>query len=310
MWLQAERPWKGGLTARALVQDQEAPGRHGGLLGRRWLEGLGGLLWSEEASEAVGRSRHQLSQAFSSQRPVPQGGEASGRPCLTVLGLTAPGGQAGCGVGCIEGQHATEPGGLNSLRVLSSLGQSRLRPRPSLRLAGAKGGQRSGHCPPSGCISVLARGGRRTRVARDAGTPGLRRLGGVPLLGVPSHNSEPIEGGQGHWLAWVLSCFAEAVLEPELPSPHPGAGAAREEEAGGAEGRGRGWAGLGPGGPWCFIRAPLPWAGAECSRNKHLPPGAERLTEGTLASVGAAGWGCRRGPGHGGPWDRGEGRGT
>lgn len=175
--------------------------------------------------------------------PVPKGLEASGRPCLTVLGLTAPGGQADCGVGCSEGQHTTELGGLNSLRVLSSLGQSRLRPRPSLRLAGAQGGQRSGHCPPSGCISVLARGGRCTRVACDAGTPGLRSLGGVPLLGVPSHNSEPIEGGQGHLLAWVLSCFAEAVLEPELPSPYPGAGAAREEEAGGAEGRGRGWAG-------------------------------------------------------------------
>lgn len=53
----------------------------------------GCLLGSEEAPEAVGRRRHKLSPAFSSQMPVPKGLEASGRPCLTVLGLTTPGGR-------------------------------------------------------------------------------------------------------------------------------------------------------------------------------------------------------------------------
>lgn len=56
-------------------------------------------------------------------------------------------------------------------RVLGSLGQSRPRPRPSLRPAGARGGRRSGHCPPSGCISLPARGGRCAG-ARDARFPG------------------------------------------------------------------------------------------------------------------------------------------
>lgn len=50
------------------------------------------------------------------------------------------------------------------------------------------------------------------------------------------------------------------VLEPELPSPHPGAGAAREEEAGGTEGRGR----AGPRQPlvalWCPAAVCWDWA--------------------------------------------------
>lgn len=80
-------------------------------------------------------------------------------------------------------------------RVLGSLGQSRLRPRPSLRPAGARGGRRSGHCPPSGCISVPARGGRRAG-ARDAWVPGLGGLGGVPLLRVPGRDREPPTGAR------------------------------------------------------------------------------------------------------------------
>lgn len=147
-------------------------------------------------------------------------------------------------MGGSEGQHTTKLGGLDSdKRVLSSLGQSR--PRPwALPAPGRCAGRSEERALPT--LRMYKPPGQRRAVraiARDAWTPGLHSLGGVPLLGVPSHNSEIIEGGPGHLLAWVLSCFAEAVLEPELPSPHPGAGAAREEEAGGAEGRGRGRAG-------------------------------------------------------------------
>ena len=80
-------------------------------------------------------------------------------------------------------------------RVLGSLGQSRPRPRPSLRPAGARGGRRSGHCPPSGCISLPARGGRCAG-ARDARVPGLGGLGGVPRLRVPGRDCEPPTGAR------------------------------------------------------------------------------------------------------------------
>lgn len=80
-------------------------------------------------------------------------------------------------------------------RVLGSLGQSRLRPWPSLRPAGARGGRRSGHCPPSGCISVPARGGRRAG-ARDTRVPGLGGLGGVSRLRVPGRDREPPTGAR------------------------------------------------------------------------------------------------------------------
>ncbi|XP_016059718.1 PREDICTED: T-box transcription factor TBX1 [Miniopterus natalensis] len=63
--------------------------------------------------------------------------------------------------------------------------------------------------------------------ARDAWTPRLNSLGGVPLWG-PSHNSQ----SKGHLLAWALSCFAEAVLEPVLPSPYPAEAAERTARLG------------------------------------------------------------------------------
>ena len=54
------------------------------------------------------------SQAFLSRMSGPRGLEASGRPCLTLWGLTALGDQSECGVGGSEGQHTTGLGGLDS----------------------------------------------------------------------------------------------------------------------------------------------------------------------------------------------------
>lgn len=134
-------------------------------------------------------------------------------------------------------------------RVLGSLGQSRPRPRPSLRPVGARGGRRSGHCPPSGCISVLARGGRCARVRVTLGLPGCAAWAACLCLGSPGTTVSRLKGVGGHLLGWVLFRRAEEQTTPQLwccpPVASAGARTALSSprcrgSQGGGGGRGRG----------------------------------------------------------------------
>lgn len=211
-------------------------------------EGHGCLIWSEEAAEAVGRGRHKLSQAFSSRMPGPKGLEASGRPCLRLSGLTAPGEQADCGVSGSEGQRTTELGGQSS-QTCPQLPWPVQAPPPALPAPGRCAGRSEERALPT--LRMYKRPGQRRVVrafARDAWTPRLNSLGGVPLWG-PSHNSQ----SKGHLLAWVLSCFSPrpcwSLYCPLLTQVQGQPGRRRQEGL-------RAGAGPGPGGPSVLHQCP------------------------------------------------------
>ncbi|XP_017712202.1 PREDICTED: T-box transcription factor TBX1 isoform X2 [Rhinopithecus bieti] len=136
---------------------------------------MGALNWSEETPDTVGEGTHRPSQALASGMPGPRN-QAEGQALASLCPAwsrhrASPGRQAGCWVpgGSIR-SSGLKFSNMSSCPRLPRL--ARPRPRPSLRPAGAQGGRRSGHCPPSGCISVLARGGRCAQVRVTLGLLG------------------------------------------------------------------------------------------------------------------------------------------
>lgn len=151
--------------------------------------------------------------------PGPRGLEASGWALPHSAGPAGhqgsrafPGGQGGWQGAAYDPTRRPEL----LRRVLGSLGQSRPRPRPSLRPAGARGGRRSGHCPPSGCISVLARGGWCARVRVTLGLPGCAAWAASLCLGSPATTVSRLKGVGGRLLGRVLFRRAEGRTTPQL----------------------------------------------------------------------------------------------
>lgn len=143
--------------------------------------------------------------------------------------------------------------------------------------------------------------------ARDARAPGLLGLGGVPLLRVPSHDSEPTEEGWGPLaglgpvpehrgkddaVALGLSACGQCRSPdcPLLTQVQGQPGKRRWED------RGRAGAPTASGWGWR-------------SQHPHLPSGAGEADGFAVQREprprGAAG--CPRGAGHGGPWEQRQG---